>query len=72
MKVIVRDRRGKNLIAQTISEKDGRFEIPLPPGSYQVEAVDGLGRFGASCIRTVKVRRDEKTRMELDVYVPQP
>ena len=36
IKIIVRDSSGRKKIKKAISGKDGKFEIPVSPGKYQV------------------------------------
>jgi hypothetical protein len=62
----IRAQRAADVVGNTKTDAQGRFRLPLEPGSYQLYTSGGIQPFGTP-VATVRVVSNRFTRVELRI-----
>ena len=66
--VYARGADGERLVAQVRADDAGRFELPLPPGSYRIALEHSIGIPGAPpAVREVEIQSGATTELTFDI-----
>lgn len=64
--VIIYDARGKEPVAQTVTDEEGNYSLQLEPGRYMVYSQNGLGDDDIA-IHRVNIKSGETTNLNLSI-----